>query len=91
MLLQELNLFYLKTALWLPPNHHLNLCRQLIYAFIGICAVPEMFAYIKSRYIYALHNLLIVLFFYEKVIMNMFPAHKLCIHSHVNVQLINMQ
>lgn len=46
--LQELNVFYLKTVLWVPPNHVLNFYRELFYAFAGACAVHEGYTYLKS-------------------------------------------
>ncbi|XP_003385624.1 PREDICTED: phosphatidylserine synthase 2-like [Amphimedon queenslandica] len=48
-LLQELNVFYLKTILWVPPNHSLNLIREVIYAFSGACALHEMYHFLESN------------------------------------------
>ena len=49
-MIQELNVFYLKTVLWVPPNHSLNFYREVLYAFIGACAMAEMYEYLQSRY-----------------------------------------
>ena len=51
-MIQELNTFYLKAMLWVPPNHSLNLYRELIYAFGGACAVKELYDYLSSTYVY---------------------------------------
>ena len=48
-LLQELNTFYLKAILWIPPGHVFNFYRVLIYAFSGACATMEMYDYLSSR------------------------------------------
>ena len=47
--LQELNSFYLKTILWVPPNHVFNFYREIIYVFCGACAMKEMYDYLGSR------------------------------------------
>lgn len=49
--LQELNVFYLKAVLWVPPNHILNFYRELFYAFAGACAVHEGYTYLKSTWV----------------------------------------
>lgn len=49
--LQELNVFYLKAILWVPPNHILNFYRELFYAFAGACAVHEGYTYLKSTWV----------------------------------------
>jgi phosphatidylserine synthase 2 len=46
--LQELNSFYLKTILWVPPNHVFNFYREIIYVFCGACAMKEMYDYLGS-------------------------------------------
>ena len=48
-MLQELNVFYLKTVLWVPPNHMLNFYRETLYGFVGACAMAEMYEYLQSR------------------------------------------
>jgi hypothetical protein len=48
-LLQELNVFYLKTVLWIPPNHSLNFCREMLYAFTGACAMSEMYHFLNNK------------------------------------------
>lgn len=51
-MIQELNTFYLKAMLWVPPNHSLNLYRELLYAFGGACAVKELYDYLSSTYVH---------------------------------------
>ena len=50
-MIQELNTFYLKAMLWVPPNHSLNLYRELLYGFGGACAVKELYDYLSSTYV----------------------------------------
>ena len=50
-MIQELNTFYLKAMLWVPPNHSLNLHREVLYALCGACAVMELYDYLSSRYV----------------------------------------
>ena len=50
-MLQELNVFYLKTILWVPPHHSLNAYRELIYAVCGACAISEMYHFLQSKYV----------------------------------------
>lgn len=45
---QELNTFYLKAMLWVPPNHSLNLWRAVLFALSGACAVKELYDYLSS-------------------------------------------
>jgi phosphatidylserine synthase 2 len=47
-LVQELNTFYLKAILWIPPNHIFNFYRVLVYAFSGSCAMKEMYDYLST-------------------------------------------
>lgn len=47
-LIQELNTFYLKTILWVPPNHSFNFYRELLYAMCGACGMKEMYLYLGS-------------------------------------------
>ncbi|XP_065911554.1 phosphatidylserine synthase 2-like isoform X2 [Dysidea avara] len=46
--LQELNVFYLKTVLWIPPSHTLNFYRELFYGFSAAVAVHEGYTYLKT-------------------------------------------
>uniref|UniRef100_A0A1X7V5L5 Phosphatidylserine synthase n=1 Tax=Amphimedon queenslandica TaxID=400682 RepID=A0A1X7V5L5_AMPQE len=48
-LLQELNGFYLKTILWIPPNHSINIMRQCLYAFCGAAAIKEIYHFLQSN------------------------------------------
>jgi len=47
-LLAELNTFYLKFVLWLPPPHYLNLVRLLYFMFAGAVAMRETFQYMDD-------------------------------------------
>lgn len=44
---QQLNVFYLKSILWVSPSHHLNLCQQLMFAFCSLCAAYEHHNYMR--------------------------------------------
>ena len=44
-----MNTFYLKTILWVPPNHMFNFYRELLYAMCGACGMKEMYLYLGSR------------------------------------------
>lgn len=48
-MVQELNVFYLKAILWIPPNHNLNLYREMLYAFSGACAIHEMYDFLSTK------------------------------------------
>ena len=48
-MIQELNTFYLKAILWVPPNHMLNLYREILYALAGACACNEIYHYLSTR------------------------------------------
>ena len=45
----ELNTFYLKAILWVPPNHVLNLYRVGLYAFMGSVSIREIYDYLGNR------------------------------------------
>ncbi|KAJ3179909.1 hypothetical protein HDU87_002477 [Geranomyces variabilis] len=45
----ELNAFYLKYLLWLPPPHYLNVWRLVYYFFMALPAVREAFQYLSDR------------------------------------------
>lgn len=47
-LVQEVNTFYLKTILWIPPDHMLNFYRLVMYAICGTAALKEMYDYLSS-------------------------------------------
>ncbi|XP_065583789.1 phosphatidylserine synthase 2-like [Artemia franciscana] len=47
-LLTELNTFYLKFFLWIPPDHWLNLARLLVMLFWGAVALREVFQYLDD-------------------------------------------
>ncbi|KAI9148601.1 hypothetical protein H9P43_010082 [Blastocladiella emersonii ATCC 22665] len=48
VLLTELNAFYLKFILWIPPKHWLNPARLLLVFFSGIPAVREAYQYVHD-------------------------------------------
>lgn len=47
-ILAELNLFYLKFVLWIPPEHHLCLTRLVFFLFMGAAALREGFQYLDD-------------------------------------------
>jgi len=47
-LLAELNTFYLKFILWVPPAHYLNLVRLFIYLLAGAVSMRETFQYLDD-------------------------------------------
>ena len=47
-LLAELNTFYLKFVLWLPPEHYLNMSRLVFFLFMGAAAMRETFQYLDD-------------------------------------------
>lgn len=47
-LLCELNAFYLKFILWIPPEHPLNVYRLTLYFFCGVPAVREFYQYLHD-------------------------------------------
>lgn len=47
-LLAELNLFYLKFVLWIPPEHYLCLTRLVFFLFMGAAAMREGFQYLDD-------------------------------------------
>ncbi|ORZ36429.1 phosphatidyl serine synthase-domain-containing protein [Catenaria anguillulae PL171] len=48
VLLAELNAFYLKFILWIPPSHPLNSARLLLVFLCGIPAVREAYQYLMD-------------------------------------------
>jgi len=47
-LLAELNTFYLKFVLWLPPDNYLCLLRLVFFLFMGAAAMRETFQYLDD-------------------------------------------
>lgn len=47
--MSELNAFYLKYLLWVPPAHWLNIARIALHALAGAVAVREMYQYFSDR------------------------------------------
>lgn len=47
-LLAELNTFYLKFVLWIPPEHYLCLGRLIFFLFIGAAGMRETFQYLDD-------------------------------------------
>ncbi|XP_052271614.1 phosphatidylserine synthase 2-like isoform X3 [Dreissena polymorpha] len=47
-LLAELNTFYLKFVLWIPPEHFLNLTRLVFFLFMGAASLREGFQYLDD-------------------------------------------
>ncbi|KAK9728231.1 hypothetical protein K7432_001176 [Basidiobolus ranarum] len=49
VLMCELNAFYLKTLLWLPPEHYLNISRLLLFFLIATPAVREVYQFLMDK------------------------------------------
>ncbi|GFR70841.1 phosphatidylserine synthase [Elysia marginata] len=47
-LLAELNTFYLKYVMWVPPEHYLCLGRLAFFLFMGAAAMREVFQYLDD-------------------------------------------
>lgn len=47
--MSELNAFYLKYLLWVPPAHWLNIARISLHALAGAVAVREVYQYCSDR------------------------------------------
>ncbi|KAK6973721.1 phosphatidylserine synthase 2 [Biomphalaria glabrata] len=47
-LLAELNTFYLKFVLWIPPEHYLCLSRLVVFLFMGAAAMRETFQFLDD-------------------------------------------
>lgn len=45
----EVNVFFLKYALWVPPTHPLNTARLLLWLLVGAPAVREYYEFIEVR------------------------------------------
>lgn len=45
----ELNTFYLKAILWVPPNHVINFYRVTLFAFIGAVTIREIYDYLDKQ------------------------------------------
>ncbi|KAG0022720.1 AAA ATPase midasin [Entomortierella chlamydospora] len=45
----ELNAFYLKTLLWIPPAHWINVCRIFSYFMFGIPGVREAYQFFYDK------------------------------------------
>ncbi|KAF9194235.1 hypothetical protein BGZ50_006527 [Haplosporangium sp. Z 11] len=50
-LICELNAFYLKTLLWIPPAHIINVLRIFAYFMFGIPGVREAYQYFHDEYV----------------------------------------
>jgi len=47
-LMAELNLFYLKFILWIPPPHFIMQARMALYLGIGAVSLNETFRYMDD-------------------------------------------
>ena len=47
-LLAEMNTFYLKFVLWIPPEHPLCLGRLVFFLFMGAAGMRESFQYLDD-------------------------------------------
>jgi len=48
MHLEELNAFFLKYILWVPPECKLNLVRLIIWAFVGVPCMRQIYSYLTD-------------------------------------------
>lgn len=55
-LLAELNTFYLKFVLWIPPEHYINLTRLVFFLFMGAAALREVFQYLDDPYVFSVQK-----------------------------------
>lgn len=46
----ELNAFYLKYILWVPPPHPLNIIRLVLWLFMGLPALREYYQFVSDPY-----------------------------------------
>lgn len=49
----ELNAFYLKYILWVPPPHPLNIIRLSLWMFMGLPALREYYQFVSDPYVLA--------------------------------------
>merc|ERR1712000_354487 len=49
MSLVELNAFYLKTALWIPPPHPINICRLVLWWAMAIPGMREYYQFLSDE------------------------------------------
>lgn len=47
----ELNAFFLKFVLWIPPPHYLNILRLILWFFIGMPAIRESYQFATQRFV----------------------------------------
>ena len=47
-LMAELNTFYLKFVLWIPPPHFLCLGRLIFFLFVGAVGMREVFQFLDD-------------------------------------------
>jgi phosphatidylserine synthase 2 len=66
-LLAELNTFYLKYILWIPPPNILCLGRLVFIWLVGAVAMRESFEYLDNPYVFFLIYFLFVSFYFEKI------------------------
>lgn len=46
----ELNAFFLKFVLWIPPPHKINILRLILWFFMGMPALRESYQFATERY-----------------------------------------
>jgi phosphatidylserine synthase 2 len=49
VMLVDLNAFFIKFVLWIPPPHHLVLGRLFLWFLIGLPALRELYQFITDR------------------------------------------
>jgi phosphatidylserine synthase 2 len=48
MHIEELNAFFLKHILWVPPECKLNVVRLLVWAFVGVPSLRQIYSYMTD-------------------------------------------
>ncbi|KAF7683155.1 Phosphatidylserine synthase 2 [Astathelohania contejeani] len=56
-MIAELNIFYLKAELWVPPDHPLIIARLLLYGFMGFFSVKEIFLNIYENHMVSMNQM----------------------------------
>ena len=51
-LLAELNTFYLKCVLWMPPEHYLVLLRLVFFVNVGGVAMREIYDFMDDPWVF---------------------------------------
>ena len=89
-LIAELNAFYLKHLLWIPPNHTLNWIRVVLIGFMGLVSVREVYEYFSNPKCKRLGSsawIMLAIVFTEVFLIIKFGKDILCKTPPVNVTI----